>query len=821
MVWLLVGLFSFVSTLSAAVPTLVNHQGRLLDSSDNPVPDGPHVLIFSLYAEPDAGIPLWTETRDVVTKEGLFSLMLGSLSPLDLSVFDSDSLYLQIQLAGEAPMTPRLRIGSVPAAAKSGRVSGDIQTSPGQVAVGDIDGDGFLDLHSTTDQSELTVASRRPGKVKYGKVTLRAMPDSVVDYRDADSDDDGLIDSRMSLTLGGGGGAGGSILIEADLEGDGVGDVGTESSSDLTRSILKTYFERGDKPTQSQIADTTDELGARVGVRASNSGQWSSSEMQCTPDSAVQTITTTDGSNAVVNNTRTRLNDLETKLIALGLLGTQMVSQHSDTSTAGVEVSTSSSVDGRVLKGGLSSVRSESASLNLTGDDDGDGVPDNEASLHVTPTTSSMAIKTKGTGAEANRVVSVSSSTGSSLGGVACDLDDDGDGFLEYRAVCTVTDADGDEGSDMRCVVDSDDDGVDDNEASLHVTPTTSSMAIKTKGTGADKNRSAVSSNVDISGASVVCSDDSDDDGVDDTDVSLNVTPTTSAVAINTKGTGADKNRTASITSSTAVGEISTLSAIDDDDDGISESDIEQHITPTKSSLAINSKGTSAKRIMAQTDDDSASIAIDEGGVHVAMKTDRSTGAVRGAVYVYSGGQPMVTLDSDGDGYLDNALGVGVDPTHRIDVAGGAYCDGTNWVNASDENVKENFESVDGQELLGKISELEVTKWNYKGDADGMKHIGPTAQDFKKVFDVGSDGKTISTIDPSGIALAAIKELYKENISLMAQVADLMKQVEELKTKGAATDELRAQVKKLTTMVETIMATRDSEDNTTKLTSSH
>jgi hypothetical protein len=767
MVWLLVGLFSFVSTLSAAVPTLVNHQGRLLDSSDNPVPDGPHVLIFSLYAEPDAGIPLWTETRDVVTKEGLFSLMLGSLSPLDLSVFDSDSLYLQIQLAGEAPMTPRLRIGSVPAAAKSGRVSGDIQTSPGQVAVGDIDGDGFLDLHSTTDQSELTVASRRPGKVKYGKVTLRAMPDSVLDYRDADSDDDGLIDSRMSLTLGGGGGgAGGSILIEADLEGDGVGDVGTESSSDLTRSILKTYFERGDKPTQSQIADTTDELGARVGVRASNSGQWSSSEMQCTPDSAVQTITTTDGSNAVVNNTRTRLNDLETKLIALGLLGTQMVSQHSDTSTAGVEVSTSSSVDGRVLKGGLSSVRSESASLHLTGDDDGDG-------------------------------------------------------FLEYRAVCTVTDADGDEGSDMRCVVDSDDDGVDDNEASLHVTPTTSSMAIKTKGTGADKNRTAVSSNVDISGASVVCSDDSDDDGVDDTDVSLHVTPTTSAVAINTKGTGADKNRTASITSSTAVGEISTLSAIDDDDDGISESDIEQHITPTKSSLAINSKGTSAKRIMAQTDDDSASIAIDEGGVHVAMKTDRSTGAVRGAVYVYSGGQPMVTLDSDGDGYLDNALGVGVDPTHRIDVAGGAYCDGTNWVNASDENVKENFESVDGQELLGKISELEVTKWNYKGNADGMKHIGPTAQDFKKIFDVGSDGKTISTIDPSGIALAAIKELYKENLSLMAQVADLMKQVEELKTKGAATDELRAQVKRLTAIVETIMAARDSEDNTTKLTSSH
>ena len=40
-------------------------------------------------------------------------------------------------------------------------------------------------------------------------------------------------------------------------------------------------------------------------------------------------------------------------------------------------------------------------------------------------------------------------------------------------------------------------------------------------------------------------------------------------------------------------------------------------------------------------------------------------------------------------------------------------------------------------------------------------HIGPMAQDFYKLFNLGNDDKSISTIDPSGIALAAIKEQQK------------------------------------------------------------
>jgi hypothetical protein len=38
----------------------------------------------------------------------------------------------------------------------------------------------------------------------------------------------------------------------------------------------------------------------------------------------------------------------------------------------------------------------------------------------------------------------------------------------------------------------------------------------------------------------------------------------------------------------------------------------------------------------------------------------------------------MTDMDSDGNAYFDGNLSIGVPGTHRVDVVGGAYCDGTN-----------------------------------------------------------------------------------------------------------------------------------------------
>jgi hypothetical protein len=69
---------------------------------------------------------------------------------------------------------------------------------------------------------------------------------------------------------------------------------------------------------------------------------------------------------------------------------------------------------------------------------------------------------------------------------------------------------------------------------------------------------------------------------------------------------------------------------------------------------------------------------------------------------------------------------------------------------------------VDSTSELRKVASLPISEWTYKSSKDGSRHIGPTAQVFRATFGLGENDKTISTIDPSGVALAAIQGLVKE-----------------------------------------------------------
>ncbi|HBX51893.1 MAG: hypothetical protein A2275_02460 [Bacteroidetes bacterium RIFOXYA12_FULL_35_11] len=122
-----------------------------------------------------------------------------------------------------------------------------------------------------------------------------------------------------------------------------------------------------------------------------------------------------------------------------------------------------------------------------------------------------------------------------------------------------------------------------------------------------------------------------------------------------------------------------------------------------------------------------------------------------------------------------------------IDVTNGAFLsNGGVWTNASDKLLKENFTEVSNKDILSKIDLLPITVWNYKSEP-GVKHIGPMSQDFYNLFNLGNDDKAISTIDPAGVALAAIKELNKKIKELEA----LKKQVEELELKISKLETIR------------------------------
>jgi hypothetical protein len=132
-------------------------------------------------------------------------------------------------------------------------------------------------------------------------------------------------------------------------------------------------------------------------------------------------------------------------------------------------------------------------------------------------------------------------------------------------------------------------------------------------------------------------------------------------------------------------------------------------------------------------------------------------------------------------------VGIGVtSPTNRLQVAG--IVGATAFVSTSDRNAKENFAPVSPAEVLDKVAALPITTWNFK-ELPGSRHMGPMAQDFYSAFHLGNSDTTITTVDPNGVALAAIQGL---NLKLQADNAQL-KQENELLAKRL--DTLEAEVK--------------------------
>lgn len=101
---------------------------------------------------------------------------------------------------------------------------------------------------------------------------------------------------------------------------------------------------------------------------------------------------------------------------------------------------------------------------------------------------------------------------------------------------------------------------------------------------------------------------------------------------------------------------------------------------------------------------------------------------------------------------------------------------------ASDRNMKDNILNVDTTAILEAVMQLGISSWSYKSD-NKVQHIGPMAQDFRALFGLGKDEKTISTLDLSGIALASIQELNHQVAQKEEKITTLEVQVDNLSSK--------------------------------------
>ena len=113
----------------------------------------------------------------------------------------------------------------------------------------------------------------------------------------------------------------------------------------------------------------------------------------------------------------------------------------------------------------------------------------------------------------------------------------------------------------------------------------------------------------------------------------------------------------------------------------------------------------------------------------------------------------------------------------RIDAGGGS------WNCSSSRTVKRDFAAIDTRRMLDQVVALSLTSWRFVGEAPEVRHVGPIAEDFRAAFGLGSDERSIASVDAQGVAFAAIQGL---NAKLEAALAARDTEITTLRAELAA-----------------------------------
>ena len=133
----------------------------------------------------------------------------------------------------------------------------------------------------------------------------------------------------------------------------------------------------------------------------------------------------------------------------------------------------------------------------------------------------------------------------------------------------------------------------------------------------------------------------------------------------------------------------------------------------------------------------------------------------------------------------------------RTNLAGTTGCNlpaGSGVFNCtSTRTTKENFSSVNGDDVLASLRKVPVSTWNYIAEGQQSRHLGPMAEDFYGAFKLGTSDKSIGIQDAVGVSLAAVKALDARTLELQhktEEVEQLKAKVNTLEQRLAALEEM-------------------------------
>ena len=248
LVFVSIGYLILVSSLYAAVPQRINYQGKLLDSGGEPVSNGNRNITFRIFNVSTLGVALWSETQSVNTQDGLFNVILGSISSINLD-FNQD-YWLEVQVSGDGAMTPRHRLVSVPYSFRAEDANNSEQLNSQSA--------GYYLNASNINAGSLSDARLSSNVTKLGQtIEVNEIYPNIVSSVDGVTNDGGNIDlvagSNISIIPNDGAN---NITISASASGDNLGNhIATQNLR------LNGHYLSGDGDSEGVYVNSIGEVG--------------------------------------------------------------------------------------------------------------------------------------------------------------------------------------------------------------------------------------------------------------------------------------------------------------------------------------------------------------------------------------------------------------------------------------------------------------------------------------------------------------------------------------------------------------------------------
>lgn len=679
----------------------MSYQGQLI-SDGAPVPDDTYTIDFSIWDDAAAGNMVWTEQQQVETSGGFFQINLGSVNPLNKEVFgsanDPTKRWLQTQVAGDEPMTPRGELGVSPFSFISTRLNGDIITQPGVAIMGADNGAQILMGSSNGLEAEmLFLAGDEPGRTiqldanSAGAIIALSDPKTTRTYPDVTISGDAtgagvlLADPRPSpeyatIDIFSGNGTG-SISLADPRPSPGFPDL--TISGDATGAGILLADPRP-SPAFGSLQLRSDANGATVALadpRPSPS----------VPDLLM--LSNQSGSELAFGEVG-GLGLIEDEIMILSAVPTggniSMISPNTQ-SEIGLGADDLAGTSFLVRNGGAAAQidpKTDPVAVNLTLAVDDNILANLEATaiggcIELTEPNSQAQITAKPSG------INIYDSEGTMAA------------VFEPNGVLTTK----------------------GNFGSGNTNNGTNTL-VSGQGNSATGNFSTViggNGNSATGGSAAVVGGVGNSAGFGSAFIG-----------------GGQNNNAAGLNSTIGGGNGNSASGAN-------------AVIPGGAANIAGGDYSFAAGLRSHADHDGSFVWADATGATLSSEVANQLKArASGGTYIYS---------------------------NSTSTTGVALTSGSSmWAALSDRNAKRNIRPVDYPQILEKLNQLDISRWSYTEQDESIEHIGPMAQDFYALFGIGEDDKHISTLDPSGVALSAIK-------ALLERVEVLEKRISELESK--------------------------------------